>query len=89
MILLSQTQTWFLDCYVCEVGPGPGGITREILKADVKQLSVIEKDARFLPILRVRTIVVKASMDTSITTEVPDIFRFDKLEYIIVDYVIT
>ncbi len=41
------------DGYVCEVGPGPGGITRCILEAGVKQLIVIEKDIRFMPGLEV------------------------------------
>lgn len=39
--------------YVCEVGPGPGGITRAILEKDVKQLNVIEKDQRFIPSLQI------------------------------------
>ena len=46
--------SFVVDCYVCEVGPGPGGITRQILTQDIKALSVIEKDTRFIPILRVR-----------------------------------
>lgn len=42
------------NCYVCEVGPGPGGITRAILNKDIKHLYVIEKDKRFFPGLQVR-----------------------------------
>lgn len=36
---------------VLEVGPGPGGITRSILKKNPKKLIVVEKDQRFRPIL--------------------------------------
>lgn len=41
------------NCVVCEVGPGPGGISRAILDSGVKQLIVIEKDNRFMPSLLV------------------------------------
>lgn len=39
------------DKYVVEVGPGPGGITRSLVKAGAKKVFVIEKDPRFLPSL--------------------------------------
>ena len=41
--------------HVCEIGPGPGGITRSILQKNVNGLTVIEKDRRFLPGLEVST----------------------------------
>ncbi|XP_071035886.1 mitochondrial dimethyladenosine transferase 1 isoform X2 [Parasteatoda tepidariorum] len=39
------------DHYVCEIGPGPGNITRAILQNGAKHVIVIEKDRRFLPAL--------------------------------------
>ena len=36
---------------VIEIGPGPGGLTRTLLEAGADPLIVIEKDARFLPLL--------------------------------------
>lgn len=40
--------------YVLEVGPGPGTITRAILERGPRQLFVLEKDRRFMPMLEVR-----------------------------------
>lgn len=41
-----------VDGYVLEVGPGPGGLTRSIIKKKPKKLIVVEKDKRFLPSLQ-------------------------------------
>ncbi|XP_026473895.1 dimethyladenosine transferase 1, mitochondrial-like [Ctenocephalides felis] len=38
--------------YVCEVGPGPGGITRSIIRKGPQHLVVVEKDKRFMPTLQ-------------------------------------
>ena len=36
---------------VLEIGPGPGGLTQEILKANINQVFVVEKDKDLSPIL--------------------------------------
>lgn len=36
---------------VLEIGPGPGGLTRSILRANPKKLTVIDRDLRFIPLL--------------------------------------
>ncbi|WP_417491967.1 16S rRNA (adenine(1518)-N(6)/adenine(1519)-N(6))-dimethyltransferase RsmA [Maricaulis sp.] len=39
------------DSHAIEIGPGPGGLTRAILGAGARHLTLVEKDARFLPAL--------------------------------------
>ncbi len=42
---------------VCEVGPGPGNITRSIISKGAEKVFLIEKDDRFLPCLQVRFVI--------------------------------
>ncbi|MBE6452329.1 MAG: 16S rRNA (adenine(1518)-N(6)/adenine(1519)-N(6))-dimethyltransferase RsmA [Alphaproteobacteria bacterium] len=41
----------FCNSHVIEIGPGPGGLTRAILKASPKKLTVIEMDKRCISIM--------------------------------------
>ncbi|XP_033112867.1 dimethyladenosine transferase 1, mitochondrial-like [Anneissia japonica] len=58
--------------HVCEVGPGPGAITRSILQAGVKNLVVVEKDERFKDSLEM---LAEASNGT-MSAVLEDILRF-------------
>ncbi|OQV12973.1 Dimethyladenosine transferase 1, mitochondrial [Hypsibius exemplaris] len=40
------------NCSVLEIGPGPGSLTRGILEAGVRDLTVIERDSRFMPVMK-------------------------------------
>ncbi|XP_072397759.1 dimethyladenosine transferase 1, mitochondrial [Diabrotica undecimpunctata] len=61
--------------YVCEIGPGPGGITRSILKRNPRKLIVVEKDPRFLPTLELLQECGKDVTDMKI--EIADIRTYD------------
>ena len=50
--LEAQNKPNFNGEYVYEIGPGPGGLTRAILKAEPKQLTVIEMDSRCIQIMQ-------------------------------------
>lgn len=61
--------------YVCEIGPGPGGITRSILKFQPKKLILVEKDPRFLAGLE---LLKEACKDTTeIKVDIDDIKNYN------------
>ncbi len=49
--LQNQNLKDFAQSYVFEIGPGPGGLTRAILSANPKELTVIEMDERCISIM--------------------------------------
>lgn len=61
--------------HICEVGPGPGGITRSIIRKKPKELILIEKDPRFLPALEL--LKEAAENTTEIKIEIGDILTYD------------
>lgn len=62
------------DHHVLEVGPGPGGITRSIIRRGPRHLCLVEKDARFLPSLELLAEAAQSHLHTSI--HIDDILRF-------------
>lgn len=63
------------DHYVCEVGPGPGSITRSIIKMMPQRVIVVEKDPRFLPTLELLQESCKKYTDLKI--EIGDILSYN------------
>ncbi|XP_069157831.1 dimethyladenosine transferase 1, mitochondrial [Procambarus clarkii] len=61
------------DCHVCEVGPGPGGITRSILEQGAAHLTVLEKDPRFIPTLE----LLKDASNGKLDIELGDVLTFN------------
>ncbi|KAK9696138.1 Cytochrome c oxidase assembly factor 3 [Popillia japonica] len=61
-----KTAGYIRNHYVCEVGPGPGGITRSIINRRPKKLVVVEKDNRFLPTLE----LLKESCEGHVNVEI-------------------
>lgn len=61
------------DFEVIEIGAGPGGLTRAILKSGVKRLVVVEKDSRCIPILN----QIKDVYDDRITIIEADALKTD------------
>lgn len=61
--------------YICEVGPGPGSITRSIINKMPKKLVVVEKDTRFLPTLE---LLKEATADRlNLEIEIGDILSYN------------
>ncbi len=50
--LAAQGKNDFSGEYVYEIGPGPGGLTRAVLKANPQRLTVIEMDSRCIKIMQ-------------------------------------
>ncbi|KAG6460347.1 dimethyladenosine transferase 1, mitochondrial [Manduca sexta] len=65
---------------VCEVGPGPGGITRSIVHQAPRKLILIEKDRRFVPTLELVADACRNKIDVDIITG--DILKTDMTQYI-------
>lgn len=71
------------NSHVVEVGPGPGSITRSIIKKSPKRLIVVEKDKRFEPTLT----MLKDALNVSgreMIVELDDIMNF-KMENLFPD----
>lgn len=61
--------------HICEIGPGPGGITRSIIRKQPTELIVIEKDPRFVPALELLSEACENT--TKMKIEIGDILAYD------------
>ncbi|XP_061191175.1 dimethyladenosine transferase 1, mitochondrial-like [Saccostrea echinata] len=59
--------------HICEIGPGPGGITRALLESDALKVHVIEKDPRFIPPLE----ILKAASGGRLDVHLGDAQKYD------------
>ena len=58
---------------ILEIGPGPGGLTQEILKSNVNEVFVIEKDKDLIPLLK----DIKKSFPNKLNIIFEDALNFD------------
>lgn len=63
----------FKEASVFEVGPGPGGLTRAVLKAEPKKLTVIEMDPRCISIME----ELKSKTDNIMQIKNGDALQYD------------
>lgn len=68
---------------VCEVGPGPGGITRSIIQQAPRKVILIEKDPRFIPSLELLADACRHKVDVDII--MGDILKTNIAHYIPAD----
>ena len=71
--LAAQNRPDFAGSAVYEVGPGPGGLTRAVLKADPQRLTVIEMDSRCIGIME----ELKAKTGGILQIENGDALKYD------------
>lgn len=70
------------NCCVVEVGPGPGGLTRSILRTGAKKVFVIEKDSRFIPSLK----LLQEASENRLEIFIGDILSFNMEDVVEEEY---